>query len=112
MTRNYTHVEEYAQQIEQLRNEGKTYRQIAGILGFKDKEVVGGYYKRKYGKQCKLDAGIAVHKRGRPSKDSAVKPEDKAAYLKYQLDRKDARIKQLEMENELMRDFLKETGRK
>lgn len=112
MTRKYTHLEVYATQVEQMRYEGKTYRQIAEVLGFKDKDVVKQYYKRKNAKQRKLDVGIGVHKKGRPSKDSTVKSDDKAAYLKYQIDRKDARIRQLEMENELMRDFLKETGRK
>ena len=34
------------------------------------------------------------------------------AELRYIIERKDARIKSLEMENELMRDFLSRTGRK
>ena len=38
--------------------------------------------------------------------------EDKVAQLRYIIDRKDARIKSLEMENELMRDFLSLTERK
>ena len=38
--------------------------------------------------------------------------EGKIAVLRYKLARKDARIKQLEMENELMRDFLSLTERK
>ena len=112
MARKYTHVEAYTQQIEQMRKEGKTYRQIANVLGFKDKEVVKNYYKRKSQRQRKLDAGIAVYKRGSPTKDSEITSTDKAESLRYQLARKDARIKHLEMENELMRDFLKETGRK
>ncbi len=41
-----------------------------------------------------------------------VTKEDKLADLRYKLARKDARIKQLEMENELMRDFLSFTERK
>ena len=48
----------------------------------------------------------------RPAKDSVVTEEDKLAELRYKLARKDARIKQLEMENELMRDFLSLTERK
>ena len=38
--------------------------------------------------------------------------EDKVAELKYILARKEAKIKMLEMENELMRDFLSLTERK
>ncbi len=44
--------------------------------------------------------------------DCVVTEEDKLAELRYKLTRKDARIKQLEMENELLRDFHSRTGRK
>ena len=60
----------------------------------------------------KKAAGIAIKKKGRPAKDSVVTEEDKLADLRYKLARKEARIKQLEMENELMRDFLSRTERK
>ena len=63
-------------------------------------------------RQEKIAAGIANKKKGRPAKDSIVTEEDKLADLRYKLTRKDARIKQLEMENELMRDFLSLTERK
>ena len=63
-------------------------------------------------RQEKIAAGIAIKKKGRPAKDSIVTEEDKLADLRYKLTRKDARIKQLEMENELMRDFLSLTERK
>ena len=41
-----------------------------------------------------------------------LKEEDKIAELRYILARKEAKIKALEMQNELMRDFLSLTGRK
>ena len=63
-------------------------------------------------RQEKIAAGIAIKKKGRPAKDRIVTEEDKLADLRYKLTRKDARIKQLEMENELMRDFLSLTERK
>ena len=63
-------------------------------------------------RQEKIAAGIAIKKKGRPVKDSIVTEEDKLADLRYKLTRKDARIKQLEMENELMRNFLSLTERK
>lgn len=68
MARKYTHVEASIQQIEQMRNAGKTYRQIANVLGFKDKEVVRNYYKRKSQRQRKLDEEIAVHKKRQTDK--------------------------------------------
>ena len=63
-------------------------------------------------KSFKIAAGIALKKKGRPAKDSNVTEEDKVSDLRYKLARKDARIKQLEMENELMRDFLSLAERK
>lgn len=112
MSRQYTKVSEYEQEILKLKQEGKTHAQIAQILGLADKEVIKRYFARRNEKQRKIDAGIQLHKKGRPAKDSLVSENDKISVLKYQLSRKDARIKQLEMENELMRDFLSETGRK
>ena len=44
--------------------------------------------------------------------DRVVTEEMKSAELRYIIARKDAKIKQLEMENELMRDFLSLTERK
>jgi len=59
-----------------------------------------------------LDAGIALKRKGRPPKDYIVSEEEKVAELKYILARKEAKIKSLEMENELMRDFLSLTESK
>ena len=55
--------------------------------------------------------GILPKKRGRPPKEQAAQRNTEAE-LQYQFARKEARIKQLEMENELMRDFLSLTERK
>ncbi len=60
----------------------------------------------------KIKAGISLKHKGRPPKDYAVSEQDKVSELKYILARKDAKIKTLEMENELMRDFLSLTERK
>jgi hypothetical protein len=62
-------------------------------------------------KQEKIAAGIALKKKGRPSKDYVVSEESKLAELKYIIARKDTRIKALQMENELLRDFLSLTGK-
>ncbi len=63
-------------------------------------------------KQRKLEAGIAIKAKGRPAKDYEITEEMKINELKYIIARKDSKIKQLEMENELMRDFLSLTERK
>ena len=70
-------------------------------------------FKTRYNrKQRKLAAGIALKRKGRPPKDYVVSEQDKVAELKYILARKEAKIKSLEMENELLRDFLSLTERK
>ena len=111
MPREYRHIELYEKEIMQLWEQGKTLREISEQLGFSYKHV--REFKTRYNrKQKKIELGIAINKKGRPAKDSIVTEEDKLADLRYKLARKDARIKQLEMENELMRDFLSLTERK
>ena len=70
------------------------------------------FLKRERRNERKIAAGIALKRKGRPPKDYIVSEQDKVAELKYILARKDAKIKSLEMENELMRDFLSLTERK
>ena len=110
MAREYRHMEEYEEEIIRLYEEGTTLREIGEKFGFSYKQMRN--FKTRYNeKQRKIAAGIAIRKKGRPSKDTVVTEEDKLADLRYKLARKEARIKQLEMENELMRDFLSLTGR-
>ena len=111
MPREYRHIEQYDAELKRLKEEGLTVREIGERFGL-SYEQTHDYFKRQNRKQRKIAAGIAIKKKGRPAKDSAVTEEDKLADLRYKLARKDARIKQLEMENELMRDFLSLTERK
>ena len=111
MPRGYRHIQDYEKEILELRTQGKTRREICEKIGFSIKQMenfITNYNRR----QEKIAAGIAIRKKGRPAKDSIVTEEDKLSDLRYKLARKDARIKQLEMENELMRDFLSLTERK
>ena len=85
--------------------------EMISSLGFSLKQYKG-FITRYNEKQRKIAAGIAIKKKGRPPKDYQVSKEDKVAQLRYIIDRKDAKIKTLEMENELMRDFLSLTERK
>lgn len=111
MPRGYRHMEEYEKEILELRAQGKTRREISEKLGVSIKQIEG-FITRYNRRQEKLAAGIVIRKKGRPTKDSEVTEEEKLAELRYKLSRKEARIKQLEMENELLRDFLSQTGRK
>ena len=111
MPRSYRHIQQYEKEIIELFEKGKTLREIGEQFGFTLKQMRD--FKTRYNiKQKKIEAGIALKKKGRPPTDHVVSERDKVAELKYILARKEAEIKRLEMENELMRDFLSLTGRK
>ena len=111
MPREYRHIQEYEREIIELYEKGLTLREIGEKFGFTYKQM--REFKTRYNrKQKKLAAGIALKRKGRPPKDYVVSEQDKVAELKYILARKEAKIKSLEMENELMRDFLSFTERK
>ena len=111
MPRSYRHISMYENEIFRLREEGFTGREICEKLGFSKKQYKN-FITRHNRKQDKIEAGIAPCKKGRPAKDSVVTEEMKSSELRYIIAREDAKIKQLEMENELMRDFLSLTERK
>ena len=111
MPRSYRHMQDYEKQIMELREQGLTGRQIQEKFGFSKKQYKN-FITRYNRRQDKIAAGIALKRKGRPPKDYIVFEQDKVAELKYILARKDAKIKSLEMENELMRDFLSLTERK
>ena len=111
MSRSYRHIQGYEKEILELKSQGLTLREIGERLGFTHKQI-HNFITRYNTKQRKLAAGITLKKKGRPPKDCPVTETDKINELKYIIARKDARIKSLEMENELMRDFLLLTERK
>ena len=111
MARSYRHIQQYEKEILELKEQGLTRKEIGERLGF-SKDQIHGFIKRQNEKQRKIAAGIALRKKGRPPKDNKITQTDKVNELKYIIARKDAKIKALEMENELMRDFLSLTERK
>ncbi len=111
MPRSYRHIKEYEKEILELKAKGYTLREIGEKYGF-TYEQVHNFISRYNMKQRKVEAGMALRRKGRPPKDYVVNEQDKVAELKYILARKEAKIKALEMENELMRDFLSLTERK
>ena len=111
MPREYRRILEHEEEILKMREEGKTKREICEVFGFTMKQMTN-FVTRHNSRKRKLAAGIAIKKKGRPPKDYIVSEQDKVAELRYILARKDAKIKSLEMENELMRDFLSLTERK
>lgn len=111
MPRSYRHMQDYEKEIMELREQGLTGRQIQEKFGFSKKQYKN-FITRYNRRQDKIAAGIALKRKGRPPKEYIVSEQDKVAELKYILARKDAKIKSLKMENELMRDFLSLTERK
>ena len=111
MARSYRHISMYEKEILELKSTGMTNREIGETLGFR-KEQIKEFVKRHNRKQRKIEAGIALRTKGRPPKDYEITDDMKINELKYIIARKDSKIKRLEMENELMRDFLSLTERK
>ena len=101
--RDYTHVRLLYPEIKAMIEAGKTQREIAEYYGFKDKYVVKGLLKRQREKQRKLEAGIVPRPKGRPRKNAV--PGDVVTEQAYEIER-------LRMENKLLRDFLRPTGRR
>lgn len=101
--RNYTHVQALLPEIKTMLAEGKTQREVAEYYGFQDKQVVKRLIERERRKERKLEAGIIPRPKGRPRKDAV--PRDIVAEQAYELQR-------LRMENKLLRDFLRCTGRR
>ena len=99
----YTHVQELLPEIRAMEAAGKTKREIAECFGLRDKNVVMQLLKRERRKSEKLAAGIMPRPKGRPRKDAV--PRDVVTEQTYEINR-------LKMENKLLRDFLRLTGRK
>ena len=110
MPRNYRHINEYEKEILEMRKQGKSKREICEKFGFSIKQLTD-FVTRYNRKQKKLAAGISIKPKGRPRKDGTELPPSiqqlsKLTQLQYELAMKERHIKRLEMENELMRDFL------
>ena len=101
--RNYTHIQALLPEIKSMLAEGKTQREVAEHYGFRDKQVVKRLLERERRKERNLEAGILPRPKGRPRKDAA--PRNIVAEQAYEIHR-------LQMENKLLRDFLRSTGRK
>ena len=116
MPRSYQHISNFEKEILELKAQGLTRKEIGAKFGFTEKQV-HNFITRYNEKQRKMKAGIVIRAKGRPCKsDNRIPPSiqklDKLAQMRYVMASKDRYIKRLEMENELMRDFLSLTERK
>lgn len=97
--RKWTDVSKYSEVIEQMRREGKTRQEIADALGL-EKIQIKNWINRHNRAQEKANKGIICKAKGRPRKKPLTRIE---AY--------EREISRLEMENKLLRDFLRSTER-
>ena len=87
MSRSYTHIKQYYEEMEQMHQEGHSCREIGEKFGFTKEQV----------KEClRRPRRKAQKRRGRPAKQ-----------IPTTLPSLEKEVKQLRMENELLRDFLK-----
>lgn len=116
MQRKYTYIKDFEKELIEYLNQGHTLRETGEKYGFTYKEMRD--FKTRYNKnQRKIMAGTEIKPKGRPRKDGTALPPSvqqlsKLTQLQYELASKGRYIKRLEMENELMRDFLSLTERK
>ena len=116
MSREYNHIKDFEKEILELKSKGYTLRAIGEKIGFTYKQM-HNFITRHNANQRKQLAGILPKPKGRPRKNGAELPPfvqqlSKLTQLQYELAMKERHIQRLEMENELMRDFLSLTERK
>ena len=98
--RKYVQIKLVEDQIQLMRSEGMTNREIADHFGLNLKQVKN-WINRHNRTQRNLENGIMPKAKGRPRKDG--KPP-------HQNEQRE--IDRLRMENKLLRDFLRSTERK
>ncbi len=94
MSRRYQKVQELLPQIKQMLEQGMSQREVAQSLGLKGEKPVHDLLKRERKKEIQ---GIRKQRGRKPAKTLAEYKREN---------------KRLQMENELLRDFLQSTGRK
>ena len=97
--RKWTDVSKYSEVIEQMRREGKRRQEIADTLGL-DKIQIKNWINRHNRAQEKASKGIFPKTKGRPRKKALTR-----------IEACEREISRLEMENKLLRDFLRSTER-
>lgn len=89
------------EEVLRFKAEGRTHREISEFYGFEGKHVIKELLKRHRRKQKMLEVGIVPRKKGRPKKINLLDEKGK-----------DEELKRLKMENDLLRSFLSERGRR
>lgn len=104
-------IRQHERSILELKKEGYTKREIAEKLGL-DKSQIDGFICRYNAKQRKIERGEKIRKQGRPRKEDREPPRGIVEELQRKLEESEKKLRYLEMENKLMKDFLELTERK
>lgn len=100
MPRKYTKVEELKEIVFERKANGETNQKIGESLGLTKKQVKE-LVSRERRKERKIAAGYMIRPKGRPRKDGATEEA-----------RRNNELAELRMQNELLRNFLSELGRR
>ena len=116
MPRSYRQIKDNEEEIIEMPEKGCNGREICEKLVLSKKQYEN-FVTRYNRNQKKLSGGIVIKPKGRPRKNETALPPSiqrlsKLSQLQYELAMKERQIKRLEMENELMGDFLSLTERK
>lgn len=87
---------EHEKEIQEMRRQGKTRKEIADELGLQKRQIEN--FINRHNRRQRMDA--IPNRRGRPRKNPLLTQQD------YE-----QRIKELERDNELLRSFLRAAGR-
>lgn len=82
MPKSYEKISKYEKEINELRKQGKSKREICEIYGFSIKQLTN-FITRYNRKQDKINAEIAIRAKGKPPKNYAVSEDMKINELKY-----------------------------
>ena len=96
MSRSYTHIKQYYEEMEQMHQEGHSCREKFGFTKEQVKECL-----RRPRRKAQEEQERVPKRRGRPAKQ-----------IPTTLSSLEKEVKQLRMENELLRDFLKAAERR
>lgn len=102
MARKYTKVEALAEEVFRRKEAGETNRQIAESYGLSMKQIKE-LVTRQNRKKRAIANGYVPLPKGRPRKDSVEQTEET---------KRNNELVKLRMENELLRNFLSEAGRR
>lgn len=117
MTKRYTHICQHEKEILEMKKKGLTHKEIGERLGGYTRKQVKKFVERYNRKQKEIAKGKTIRKKGRLKKyedelPPSIQKLDRLSQMRYVMASKDRYIKRLEMEIELMRDFLLLTERK